>query len=152
MHRSAFTRISETLAGPQSEKMPKHSQVRVYGIMPKTRRSAVTENGKNSQVRGHGNCEKLTGLWSRKYAKKLPGLQSPKMKKKHRSAFKQKCKKLAGPRSRKMPKTRRSAVTENGKNSQVRGDGKYQKVAGPRLQKNAKNSQVHGHKNMPNNF
>ena len=53
MHRSAFMQKSQKLAGPRSRKMPK------------TRRSAFTVNAKNSQVRGHGICQKVAGPRSR---------------------------------------------------------------------------------------
>ena len=97
--------------------------------MPKTRRSAVTENAKNSQVRSPGNMQKNFHVRGQNTIFKM-----------HRSGLMQKSQKLAGPWSRKIPKTRRSTVTENAKNLQVCCHGKCQKLGGPRSRKMPKTS------------
>ena len=85
--------------------------------MPKTRRSAVKEKH-----------QKLVGPRSQKYDNILPGAQSQKMKKIHKSAFMRTCQELEGQRSQKNAKTRRSVITENAKNSEIRVKGKMPKT------------------------
>ena len=87
-------RKCEKLAGPQSRKNAKNFQVRGYGQMPKTCRSAVKEK-----------------------FQKTAGLRSLKTANTHRSAFTKKFLILAGQQSQKYAnKLPTSQCKKNGKN------------------------------------
>ena len=126
--RSVVTEKYQKCLGQQLLKNVKNSH-----FFPKTRKSTITENAKNSHVRGHRKCQKLAHLRSWKNTRILQlrcdgkiTHQSTVTKntKMFRSAIMQKCQKLAlfakyslvrG--QGKMPKSHKSLVTKNAKNS-----------------------------------
>ena len=85
--------------------------------MPKTRRSAITENAKNLQGRGHVKCEKLAGPRSWKNAKNSQVRGHGICQKTSRFAVAKRWKKCIG-----------QHLCKNPKNSQVCSHGEYEKI------------------------
>ena len=140
--RSAVKEISQKVAGPRSLKHAKKVAGTRSMKMPKTRKSAVTEeykycisnqlcnNSKNFQFRGKKKKTKMDRSAVMQTCLKLIVLLSQndtKNAKSHRATVKEKCQKFAGPQSLK-----------HAKRSQVRGLEKCQKLPDPRSQKNTK--------------